>query len=89
MTITFEQIKNDSVWVLKMVGWRTSGSYDKLDKIAKSEPENVRDFDVACTECQPETVRPFWEAYDKYCSKNGFTFVRDFYEIYAKGEAND
>ena len=73
--LTLEQIMNESIWVVKMNGYRMSGTYSEMKPYADSE--DCRDFDL-CAE-QPEHLKDF---YDKYFAHHGFITVQDFYSQY-------
>lgn len=81
--LKLETIKKETIWVAKMIGCRFTGTYDELKGLASSE--ECRDFDIVWSGGQPEHLRPFYEAYEKYEAKNGFTFIDDFYKVYAEG----
>lgn len=73
--LTLDTILKDSIWVAKMQGWRTSGTYEEIGHLFKDE--DCRDFDLSCQ--QPEHLNEFYEAYWKY---DGFITVQDFYNQY-------
>lgn len=73
--ITLRQILEDTIWVVKMQGWRTSGTYRQMKHYA--DDEECRDFDICAS--QPEHLKEFYEEYFKYDREHGFTTVQDFY----------
>jgi len=88
-----DDILNKSLWVAKYNGYKDVGTYDEVKPIDHSndpdydieEDENgLRDFDILAYSNQPEFLKPFFYAYDKYCSDNGFTYLQDYYDIISK-----
>lgn len=77
--LSLETINKDTIWVVKMQGWRDSGTYDEMKRLAESD--ECRDFDVACE--QPEHLKPFWDAYWEYEKEHGFTYIDQFYEVWS------
>ena len=81
-TISRQTIHDETLWVAKMCGYRTAGTYAEVGYLFYDE--DCRDFDTVCAEGQPESVRPFWEAYEAYANEHGFVLVDDFYRnVYA------
>ena len=81
-TISLQTIHDETLWVAKMCGYRDVGTYAEVGYLFYDE--DCRDFDTVCAEGQPESVRPFWEAYEAYASEHGFILVDDFYRnVYA------
>lgn len=78
--LTLETINRDTLWVVKMTGWRKCGTMDEIKYLAESD--ECRDCDLAAE--QPEHLREFYEAYFEYEGKHGFTYIPDFYEIWKK-----
>ena len=70
--LTLEQILKDTIWVVKMQGYRMSGTYEEMKHYADSE--ECRDFDICCE--QPEHLMDF---YEKYFAYDGFITIQDFY----------
>ena len=75
--LTLEVIHNDTLWVAKMQGYRTVGTYDEIHHLA--EQEDCRDFDTVCTDGQPDHLKPFYEAYYDYCQNKGWILIPDYY----------
>lgn len=81
-TISLQTIHDETLWVAKMQGYREVGTYAEIAYLAH-DPD-CRDFDTVCAEGQPESVRPFWEAYEAYGVANGWMTTDDFYRnVYA------
>lgn len=79
--LALDTIMKDSLWVVKMQGWRKVGTHDELFELADSE--ECRDFDLSAD--QPEHLKDFYEKFWKYSDEHGFITVPDFYEdVYAK-----
>ena len=76
--LTLETIKKDTIWVVKMQGWRDSGTWDEIKNLAQSE--ECRDCDISAN--QPsEELQEFWnELYDY----GEFITLDDFYPIYVE-----
>lgn len=74
--LTLDQVMNESIWVAKMQGWRTSGTYAEVGKYAKDE--DCRDFDLAGQ--QPEHLKDFFDRFWKWERENGFITVPEFYK---------
>lgn len=76
--LTLETIKKDTIWVVKMQGWRTSGTWDEVERYA--DDEECRDIDISAN--QPtEELKEFW---DELYDHEGFITVDDFYPIYVE-----
>ena len=78
--LTLKQIMSESIWLVKMNGYRLTGTYDEMKPYAESE--DCRDFDL-CAE-QPEHLKEF---YDKYFEHEGFITVQEYYNQYYKPAA--
>ena len=76
--LTLEQILKDTVWVVKMQGWRTAGTWEQVERFAKDE--ECRDCDISAEQPTPE-LREFW---DELYAHKGFITAQDFYPIYAE-----
>lgn len=75
--LALDQILNETIWVVKMNGYRLSGTYEEMKHY--SESEECRDFDIAAE--QPEHLKDF---YDMYFNHKGFITIQEFYEEYYK-----
>lgn len=73
--LTLETIKKDSLFVVKMQGWRTVGTFDETHHLMES-PE-CRDYDLCAK--QPDHLKEFYDAYWDYELANGFVDVDEFY----------
>ena len=83
--MTLAEIKRDTIWVAKMTGWRTSGTYDEIGYL--QEDEYCRDFDVCCKQPTKE-LQEFWNACWAYEQQNHTWLTIDkFYEIWANDPA--
>lgn len=81
-TISLQTIHDETLWVAKMQGYREVGTYAEIGYLAHDF--DCRDFDTVCADGQPESVRPFWEAYEAYGVANGWMTTDDFYRnVYA------
>ena len=77
--ISLQYIIDTTRWVARHVsGYRFVGSYKEAHKFY--EKEDCKDFDVLCSDCQPDTIKPFWKAYEEYSDSHGFMTLQDFYE---------
>lgn len=82
--LTLEQIKKDTIWVVKMNWGRMSGTYEEMKPyIDADEDDNYcRDHDICCE--QPEHLKEFYDGYFEYDREHGFTFIDDYYNnVYA------
>lgn len=72
--LSLDTILKDTQWVGKFyTGGRISGTYDELDPMQYE----FRDFDIACTENQPEHLREFYEG---YFSQMRYYGISEYYE---------
>ena len=79
--MTLDAIKNETIWVAKMVGYRLTGTYAEMKKYA--EREDCRDFDVCATQPTKE-LQEFWNACWKYEEEtHRWLMLDEFYEIWA------
>ena len=79
--LSVEEIKNNTVWVVKMVSGRLTGTYEELLPYINSE--DCRDFDVCVTQKDPE-IQKFWNDCWEYEDKHHcWMTVDEFYEIWA------
>lgn len=74
--LKLETILNESMWVVKMVGWRTAGTWAEVGHLAKDE--DCRDFDLAAK--QPDHLKEFFDAYFAHEREHGFLTIPEFYE---------
>ena len=83
--LTLEQIKKDTIWVVKMNWGRLSGTYDKMLPYIEEDDEYsyCRDYDVCCE--QPEHLKEFYDGLFKYEEEHGYTLIDDYYNnVYSK-----
>lgn len=79
--LKLETIMNESIWVAKMQGYRTSGTYAEIGHL--SDDEDCRDFDLSAK--QPEHLKEFFDEYFAYGNEHGFITIPDYYnDIYVK-----
>lgn len=82
--MTLAEIKNNTIWVAKMMGYRTTGTYEEIGYL--QEDEDCRDFDICCK--QPtEELQQFWDACWKYEETHRCWMTID--EFYAIWEADE
>lgn len=75
--LTLNEIMKDTIWVGKLYGGvRYTGTYESLVFME----DDFRDFDVACTECQPDHLKGFYEDYWHYTRDHGFINIQDYYK---------
>lgn len=81
--LTLDTILKDTLWVGKFYdGGRISGTHDELYPMN----EYFRDFDIACTENQPEHLKEF---YRSYFNQREYYIIQDYYNnVYVKEEDN-
>ena len=80
--ISRQTIHDETLWVAKMQGYRSVGTYDEMGYLAHDF--DCRDFDTVWSGGQPDSVRPFWEAYEAYGEANGWLTIDEFYrDVYA------
>ena len=84
--LTFKTIEKDTIWIAKMQGYRTSGTYDEVSHLLKNG--ECRDFDVACSVNQPKHLQKFYEDYEaQFYNKpieERIFILKDFYPVWAK-----
>ena len=83
--LTLKQIMDEAIWVVKMQGWRTSGTYAEIERYAKDE--ECRDCDLAAQ--QPEHLQEFFDRFWKWSSEHGFITVQDYYKDVYLVEENE
>ena len=74
--LTLNQVMEESIWVAKMRGWRTSGTYAEVGKYA--DDEECRDFDLAAQ--QPEHLQEFFDRLWAWSEEHGFITIPDYYK---------
>lgn len=74
--IKLETIEKDTLWVVKMTGWRKVGTMEEVKHLA--EMEECRDMDICAT--QPEHLKPFFDKYFSYEKEHGFIAIPDYYK---------
>ncbi len=81
--LTLQEVKDNTIWVAKMIGYRLTGTYDELEDARHSD--DCRDFDVCCTQETPE-LQKFWDDCWKYEEENHcWKTIDEFYEIWING----
>ena len=81
--LSLETILKDTIWVVKMQGWRMSGTYDEMKPYA--EDEDCRDFDISAF--QPEHLSNFYDKYFEYENEHGWITIPEFYNnVYSMRE---
>lgn len=79
--LTLDTILKDTIWIVKMVGYRDKGTYEEVGWMQRLD--ECRDFDI-CSE-QPEHLKEFYDEFNKYSDEHGFITVQDFYnQFYVK-----
>lgn len=82
--LSYNEIKETTIWVAKMTWGRQTGTYDELTSYR--EDEECRDFDIVAK--QPtEKLQHFWDAFDKFAQDYSFSIfsAEEFYNlIYSK-----
>ena len=82
--LTLEYIIENTLWVVKMQGWRTSGTWEQIKRYANDE--DCRDCDISAK--QPtKKLQEFWDAHSEYIRAHEFITAQEFYPIYAGKEA--
>ena len=74
--LTLDYIKENTIWVAKMNGYRVTGTDAEIGHLFHDE--NCRDYDVCCQQPTSELQR-FWEELWQYEDQHGFQFVDDYY----------
>lgn len=75
--ISLEYIKANTKWVARLYGGRFVGTYEEVKGYRNDE--DCKEVDVVCADGQPEDLKPFWKAYEKYGNEHGFITMQKFY----------
>lgn len=83
--LKLETIMNESLWVVKMIGWRKVGTYDEIKSLV--DDEDCRDVDLCAK--QPDHLKEFFDLYFEHCRVNGWTTVPEYYEKHYAKDAEE
>lgn len=92
--LSLDYIKENTVMALEIeteTGYRywkfgTSEELKPEIEFAEKEYGGISDYDVACTNRQPEELKDFHEKWFQYIFKNRFIDMDEFYKIYEGGK---
>lgn len=84
---SYKEIEENSVWVIKFdSGYRATGTYDEIQKLAKNSPD-VDEYDTVSWMRQPEELKPFYKAYEYALfrlNRTDLYLLKDFYDEWSK-----
>ena len=85
--LTLDYINAETIWVLKLQGYRLTCKGSELAEKLKRYEDELRDHDVVIWQHQPKELQEFWHAYENanyIFNRRDLFYIDDFYKEWIK-----